>query len=63
MNNKITNTDNWQMISDGTILLHYWNNEKKLCNTINHNISQVAPQPKSELEYCTACCVIMLDLK
>lgn len=54
--------NNWQMISDGTTLLHYRKDNVKLCDTIIHSINQIAPQPNSELEYCTACCFIMSDL-
>lgn len=63
-------TESWEIKSEGCTLLHYWNGNKKLCNTIKHNIHQLAP-PKGQAtewgiivlppDFCTACTVLIQD--
>lgn len=58
---KKIKTYNWQMISDGSIFLHYYKDNVKLCDSLKHNIRQIPPQPNTELEYCTACGILIRD--
>lgn len=55
--------DNWQIIGDGGMFLHFGKDNIRLCDTVKHNIMQAAPsQLESDVRVCTACSILIAKI-